>query len=644
MDAKICGCCGSPAINGAAFIPTQDKADENTAEEQIHTPTNTDKKSSEEPILAQIENGGNASEEPAEPQKDASEAAPSQTAEPPAEDLMIRKDRIVLSGGKLFLNGRYYLRKSQRFKEKKGQLTIPLSFVVETSMFRSHCLGKAFASLLLIVIFVIGTVFTGYLSIDYKASLDAPFHQDRIQELESSLSRLEGSAQTDLEMLDQQLAALKIHLTETEEELTDYEIQRNQERLRRAVSSLSLNYSVILSDEYFEKAYDQYIDDLLKAFKNDSLLDSWLYPYYTYSLAQGANRYISEQKNLDMWFYSVPDEKSKYAEDIKDVAALKESVQDFNLYDRLYYHGRIYITASDFMNTVLNMPNYVADSAVFVKAFGGNPSPDNMSVPGWNAAAYDGFWEDAEQYYALNTPVWVDYNLSAKDFVLDWNQLVDEQAYYNAYIRFMDTVAPGLSTYDMVSYYGSDEAYGGMGFNITGKEASATEIIALYLQNHPDALERLDIDLDTIATSLDITIVETCENLETLTAQADALEKERSELASFLADEERLRTEYTDLVQEKQERSRQLTRAFVVFSSLAGLLGVMALICLLAFIHFAKMPWRLMTLQLSQGDTVAFSTAFCCKNNLKELEKQISNPKNERDTVRPCINRQDSTT
>ena len=599
IDAKICGCCGSPTIIGTALTPTQDKAEKDIAEEQI---------------LTQDETAGDSPEE----------NKTTQEAEPPAEDLVIRKDHIVLSDGKLFLGGRYYLKKGQRFKEKKGQLTIPLSSVTETSMFHSHCLGKAFASLLLIVIFMIGTVVTGYLSIDYKASLDAPFHQDRIQELESALSRLEGSAQTDLEALNWQLAALKSQLTQTEEELTEYEIQRNQERLRRAVSSLSLDYSVVLSNEFFEKAYDQYIDDLLNAFKNDSLLDSWLYPYYTYSLAQGVNRYISEQKNLDMWFYGAVSEKNKYSEGMKDVAALEESIQDLNLYDRLYYQGRIYITASDFMNTVLNMPNYVADSAVFVKAFGGNPNPDNMSVPGWNAAAYNGFWEDAERYYALSSPIWVDYNLSAKDFALDWNQLVDEQAYYDAYIKFMDTVAPGLSTYDMVSYYGSDEAYGGMGFHVTGKEASATEIIALYLQNHPDALEQLDIDLNTIATSLDITIAEASGSLESLTAQVDALEKEFSELTQFLEDGDRLRAEYSDLVQEKQERSRQFTRAFVVFSSLAGLLGVMALICLLAFIHFARMPRHLMTLQLREGNTAAFSTAFCPKRKLEELEKRIS--------------------
>ena len=622
MDAKICGCCGSPAINGAAFTSTQDKASADIAEEHILTPTETDGKSSEEPMPAQTETDGNASED--EPQKDASEAAPPQETKPPVEDLMIRKNRIVLSSGILFLGGRYYLKKGQRFKEKKGQLTIPLSFVTKTSMLHNCSLGKAFASLLLIIIFAIGTVITGYLSIDYKASLDAPFHQERIQELENALARLEGNAQTDLETLDSQLMVLDSQIAQRKEELTDYEIQRNQERLRRAVSSLSLDYSAVLSDDFFEKAYDKYIDDLLNAFKNDSLLDSWLYPYYTYSLVQGTNRYISEQNNLDMWFYNAPGERNKYSDGMKDAYSLEESIQDFNLYDRLYYHGRIYITASDFMNTVLYMPNYVADSAVFVKAFGGSPNPDNMSVPGWNAAAYNGFWEDAERYYALSRPIWVDYNLSAKDFALDWNQLVDEQAYYDAYIRFMDTVAPGLSTYDMVSYYGNDEAYGGMGFHVTGKEASATEIIALYLQNHPDALEQLDIDLSTIATSLDITIAEASGYLETLTAQAGSLEKERSELAAFLENGDRLRTEYADLVQEKQERSRQLTRAFAVFSSLAGLLGVMALICLLAFIHFARIPRHLLTLQLNNGGTVAFSTAFCSKSKLEELEKRIT--------------------
>ena len=620
MDAKICGCCGSPAINVAALTPTQDKTDKNPPEEQIPAQIEADEGEGNKTAGSDAVCGAPE----AESQTDASESSPQQEDEPPVKDLVIREDHIILSAGKLFLNGRYYLKKRQRFKEKTGQLTLPLSLITEASMFHSHCLGKAIASLLLIIIFTVGTVATGYLSIDYKVYLDAPFHQDRMLELENSLSRLDGSAQTDLETLDRRLAALKSQLTQTEEELTDYEIQRNQERLRRAVSSLSLDYSEVLSDEFFEKAYDQYINDLLQAFKNDSLLDSWLFPYYTYSLTQGTNRYISEQNNLDMWFYDAPGGRNKYSDGMYDVYALKESIQDFNLYDRLYYHGRIYITASDFMNTVLNMPNYVADSAVFVKAFGGNPNPDNMSVPGWNAAAYNGFWENAERYYALNNPVWIDYNLSAENFALDWNQLVNEQAYYDAYIKFMDAVAPGLATYNMVSYYGSDEAYGGMGFNITGKEASATEIIALYLQNQPDALERLDIDLNTIATSLDITIAEASTNLETLTAQADALEKERIELTVFLENGVRLRAEYADLIQEKQERSRQLTRGFIVFSSLAGLLGEMALICLLAFIHFVKTPRHLLTLQLSGGNTVAFSTAFCSKDKLEELEKRIT--------------------
>ena len=546
--------------------------------------------------------------------------------EAPAQDLVIRRKHIFLSGTQLTINGTYYQKKRRHFKKKKGQLDLPLSSVTQAAPFHSHSGRRAIVALLLSAVLAAGALAAGSCGLESRRSMDIPFCQDRILELEDSLARLEGSADTDLAALQAQLTDACSQQEQLKQQMAEYQNQQRQEQLRRAVSDLSLDYSLILADDFFADAYDEYISDLLEIFKNDSLLDSWLYPYYTYTLERGENRYISEAKNLDMWFYDIPGGRHKFSAEAEDLEALEFARQDFTLYDRLYYHGRIYITASDFMNTVLCMPNYVADSAVFVKAFGGDPDPSSMSVPGWNDAVFDLFWSSSESYYSLDVPVWVEYHLSAEDFSLDWNQLVDEQAYYDAYQKFMNTIAPGLDTYDMVTYYASDDAYGGMGFDITGKEASATEIIALYLENHPDALEQFDIDLNAVPTAYDIPIQNTQAEIEELTVKTAELEQECSEMAGFLENGDSMRAEYDSLMAERQKRQQELKRNFLAFSGIAVILALPALIFFLSFLRNLRRPKHLMALTVNDGSTIAFSTAFCSKKALEELKGRLSTP------------------
>ena len=632
-DSQFCDCCDAPVVNTEELLaaktkltPTPDSEKDTHISPGERLTETAESANTEQPPQEEFSAEASASAPVDTTAAKESSGTPDPTPEtqPVPKDLIIRKKRIMLTGTRLQINGSYYQKKKRSFKKTKGRLEIPLSFITASSMLHNRCMGKAIATLLLFVLFTAGALTGGYFSLGSLEALNTPFHQEQISELEESLNRLEGISDADLRTLEVQLTQLQTNLEQTEAQLADYINLRSQEQLRRAVSNLSLDYSAVLADEFFEKAYDQYIEDLLDTFKNDELLNSWLYPYYIYTLKLGTNRYITENNNLDMWFYDIPGGREKFAHTVKDLDALELSVHDFNLYDRLYYHGRIYITASDFMNTVLYMPNYVADSAVFVRAFGGNPDPATMSVPGWNSPAYSDFWYNAESYYSMDEPIWVDYNLSAEDFGLDWNQLVNEQAYYDAYIKFMNTVAPGLATYDMVTYYASDDAYGGMGFDITGKEASATEIIALYLGNYPDALEQFDIDLNAIATSYDTMILDTQAMLDSLSAQTKKLEEEHTKLADFLERGDILRAEYNDLLGEKQVRDREFTRTLWIFGCMTVFLGMMSLICLFAFIHFAKQPRHLLVFTLCDGDIAAFSTAFCSKQKLEDLQKRLS--------------------
>lgn len=555
-------------------------------------------------------------ESPGEPKTD--NAEPPLEADGVGENLVLRKNHVHLSGGKLYLTGKYYKKQGSRFKPKKESTKIPLSYVSSASILHDRYKGKRVVSLLLAVIFACGTLASGYSGIKSLISLITPYRQEQAEQLADTLEHLEYCR-------DAALPDVELNLKDVQEEtgllellLDEYQSRRRKELLSETAGNLDLEQ--VFSEDFFADAYEQYLTDLLDAFKNDAKLNKWLYPYYTFTMEIGENQYINKNRNLDMWFYETPGKGDKFTSDVKDGAAFLNNVSEFKLYDLIYYYGRIYLTASDLMNLILQMPNYVADSAVLVRAYGGNPDPDKMSVPGWSSSDYINFWYDAEKYITRDFPIWTYYNLSAQDFKLEWNELVNEQMYYNAYVKFMDAIAPGLSVYDMVSYYASDDAYGGMGFDIIGKEAAPTEIALLYLENHPEAIELLALDTPT---SYDGRIADTQNQLEQLHLQEEKLTAEKKTLSDYIAEGDSLYDEYEVLLDDIRGHRTDLIKNTLLFCAIAGFLCLVALFNICLFIRFLKKPGTLMVLKLSDGDTIGFSTAFCSKQKLAELQDRF---------------------
>ena len=526
-----------------------------------------------------------------------------------------RKRPASLSGDRLLLSGKYYYKKGKGYRRKKGDREILLSSVTGHCLLRTHRTGKAAALLLLFLVLTGGALIGGGFALRTRNALNAPVYRDRIRETEETLDWIRNDSGSEIERLDDRLRETAAETDRCQAQIEEYQSGREQELIRQISAELDL--SVLFQDEFFQNAYDQYMQDLVMAFEQDALLDEWLYPYYTYSMENGTNRYICEQNHADMWFYELPGSETKFSDELTE----NWSAGQRGLYDRILEHGRIYITASDFMNNVMWMPEYVADNAVFAKAYGGIPDPSRMSVPGWDRSDYAQFWRGPVDEYTFGTPIWIRCDMSTEELELDWNRLVNEQAYYDAYIKFMNTIAPGLSVYDKVSYYASDDAYGGMCFDITGKEASGTEIAMLYLENHPEALDGMDPD--SVQTSYDDRLAEAQRQYDAAVAEFQELENERDKKTALLDRKAEFEDLLEDLREQDDRRTADLTKILWVFCAVAAVLLLMALICLITFFRFAARPGRLMALDLDDGTGVAFGIGRRTKETVAELEERL---------------------
>lgn len=615
----FCWNCGNELLEGANFCPECGAPAANMTGILLSAADTPSKKTNAEDIAVDIwqdnPDADSTQETAGEIKTDASQAHPVCDA---GNDLVLRKDQILLSEDKLHLKGRYYQKEGRKFKRKKGDMKISLSFISESSILHIRCGGKRAVSFLLAVIFACGTLMAGRLGFRSYTSMNDSYRQEQLSQMEDALARLEDHIQ-ELQDLEPRLEDTREMAAILQTQLAEYQEGQQQELMAQAAKDLNLKQ--LFSNDFFEDAFEQYLTDLLDAFKNDRKLAKWLYPYYIYSMDNDENRYISRQKNIDMWFYEMPGSPEIFTADIKDGAAFLQNVNELSLYDLIYYYGRIYLSSSDLMNLVLMMPNYVADGAVFVRAYGGNPDPADMSVPGWSPSDHAAFWRNAERYLSLENPIWTYYNLSALDFDLDWNELSDEQAYYSAYVKFMDTIAPGLSIYDMVSYYGSDDAYGGMGFDITGKEAAPTEIAMLYLKDHPEEIRTLGLD---ILTSYDDRITDAQNQLEQLRIQEEELSAEKETLSESIAQRDSLHTGYEALLDEIGQHREELGKKLQLYCLIVAFLFLMTAVTLCMFIRYLREPGHLMVLELTDGAVVAFSLAFCSKKNITELQDRLS--------------------
>lgn len=439
---------------------------------------------------------------------------------------------------------------------------------------------KILVSFLLFVIFTAGTVINGFFCWQIWSQQDVPYRHRQIKEQENTLKQLENSSEEQLRELEIQFQDNLGEQSLLKAQLSDLNTLRLRELLQAAVADSDKIAKDLFSTDFFSEAYQQYLDDLLDAFLNDEQIHEWLYPYYAYSMELGMDPYIADE----MYFYTVTDNNSIFSDEIQYPEVMLQNAYNFDLERHIYYTGRIYITASDFMNRVLFVPDYVANGAIFVKAFGGNPDPENMHVPRWSRADYVEFWRNAPDFSNSLEPVWWYYGLSADQFNLNWEQLADEQAFYDAYLKFMNTIAPGLGVFDMVTYSAGDDAFGGMYFDITGKEASVTEIVTLYVEQHPEYLDKIDLDLENLPSSFDEQIAELESEIELLTEQANDLAARRNEMAALLDSADDIRAEYERLMTEVQDHNNLILYGTVLFAGSFIMLFFMALISLIAII------------------------------------------------------------
>lgn len=595
-DSRFCTQCGAPAVNA-----------------DLHQPSTVVEKT-------QIEETSQPDESAAAPAQPEIPAAPKPAESAPAPDLAVRKKRITVTGNRLLIGGTYYRKNGRHYKKKKGQLGIPLSYISAVSVQHTPCAGRIIASFLLFAIFTAGTAISGFFGWQSWNQLKEPYQQERIQELEDILDRLASSDASQLEELEPQLQTAVTELTLAKEQLEILQEQRRQELLHTAITDPSFDTQALLSTDFFADAYQQYLEDLLDAFLNDSLIHDWLYPYYAYSMELSSNRYIENE----LYFYTVTDAGSIFSSETEDPKTLLQNAYNYNLDRHIYYTGRIYITASDFLNRVLYVPDYVANGAIFVRAYGGNPNPAEMHVPGWSNADYAEFWRDAFSYYNSSDPVWISYNLSAENFDIDWENLANEQAFYDAYLKFMDTIAPDLGVFDMVTYSAGDDSYGGMYYKITGREASVTEIVTCYIEEHPEYLEEIGLDRAAMTSSYDEQLTALEDDIEELTDRVAELTNERNELAAFFDSADSAQAEYDRLMADVQSRRERLVQNLAIFGSIFILLLLMALISFIVFIRLVKKPKHLMILELTDGTGAAFSISFCSKKKLRELHDRLS--------------------
>lgn len=553
------------------------------------------------------------------PETAVSDTQTTPTAVTPVQDLVVRKKHIIVTNGRLLVDGTYYRKTDRRLKKKKGQLGVPLSLVKAVTIRHTPSARRIIASFLLFLIFSAGAVISGFFGWMAWNRLNTPYRQEEIAGLEQNLAQLDGHSETQLQELDTQIETATVKYTLLESQLAEYLTKRRHEILQIGLPDLSFDTQTLFSMDFFADAYQQYLEDLLEAFLNDQAIHDWLYPYYAYSMELGQNNYIEDE----MYFYTYSEEGNIFSTETEAPETFLQDAYNYDLYQHIYYTGRIYITGSDFMNRVLHVPDYVANGAVFLKAYGGTPTPAHMYVPGWTNADYTAFWRDAPAYFDSPDPFWLSYGISAEDFDIDWNELVCEQAFYDAYLRFMDTIAPKLGVFDMVAYGAGDDSYGGMYYDIIGKEASVTEIVTLYIEEHPEYLEKLVPDLDELPSSFDQQIAAVQSEQEDLNDQIADLTGQRSELAALLDSEESLRAEYDQLLAEVQEHSNLLIHNLIIFGSIFLLLLLMALISLIMFIRLMKKPNHLMILALEDGTEAAFSTRFCSKKKLAALQERL---------------------
>lgn len=542
-------------------------------------------------------------------------------AETPA-DLILKKGKVIVTGRELHLNGKHYIRKTgkRKFRKETNVSVIPLETILDTSMEHHKYGGRIFLSLLLLVCFMAGTLFSARFGYDTYNALNSPYRNRELAEQERIMAIIDNDGAGQLLQFQSSQAENRADADALSAKLTGLKAQQAKEILASVCASDKFDPDAFFNRELFTRAYREYLQELLDIFMSDELLDSWLYSYYETTRDYGGNYFL----DTDMWIYN-GDGGNKFSSDLDSAASLMDEQYDPDLYEHILLTGRIYITGADFLQKILSLPRYVVDGAVFVKAYGGVPDPAAMSVPGWSRSHYEEFWLYGIDYYNVNTPMWLDHGISAENFELDWNSLVDENAYYTAYRNFMDKIDPNLPCYDIAVYHADDTAYGGMGYSIKGEEASFSDIIASYADNHPEFIDELmknDIYGKALTSSVDGEIAETEEQLEKLDKELLELQDQERELSQILADEDLHRNDHALLLADIEQHTRELTFRLLFFGGAALLCAFAALICLCRFFGFLKRPRHLFVIS-GQNMEYAFHARHYSGEQIFTLQNRL---------------------
>lgn len=544
-----------------------------------------------------------------------------------APDLTLKKGYVTVSGRELHLKGKYYARKTGRkkFKKRKDSSSIPFDAILGVSPEHRKYGGRILLSLLLLACFIAGAFFSAdYGNCTYN-EWNTPYREKELAALENVMDLIDNSGAEKLLLYRSQQEENRSDTEDLNAELSELEAQQSHEILAAVYGSDKFDPDTFFNQKFFADAYQEYLQNLLNVFKGDELLHSWLYNYYETAKSHGGNYFL----DADLWIYDGSGEY-QFSSDLDSVNNLTQNQYDLDFYEHMLYTGRIYITAADFMEKVLCLPRYTVDSAVFVNAFGGVPEPEEMFVLGWSRSHYEEFWLYGADYYNVDTPIWLDYGLTSKDFDLNWNGLVNETAYYNVYKEFMGKIAPGLPCYDMAVYHANDTAFGGMGFRLNGAEASVSDITASYAENHPEFITEIKesgIYNDSLATSVDEDINEITRRLEALEQEYEDLETQITTLEKTLADADIYRGRYQALLSDIGEHANKLfCRLLFLWGTLLFCI-LAAFICLCKFIGFLKRPRHLFVIK-AQDMEYAFNTRHCPKEQIAALQNRL--PRQER--------------
>lgn len=610
---------------GTDDISVDPEMQEYLEREEAIPQANRDRKESSDPQEASVQGkpdmqeSSGSQDSSSGPEEVSQETFPS-ALEIPVE-LVLKKGYVTVSGNELYLHRKHYARKSgqKKFRKEKKSVRVPLASIPGASVEHYKYGGQMFLALLLLLCFAVGAWYSVRCGYDAYLVMDTPYREGELAAQESIMAVIDGDGAERLLQCRNSQEENSSAARALTEDLAALEAQRRQEILDAITQDRFFDLDVFFNRELFSCAYQEYLQELLDAFKADESLHSWLYSYYGTSKAYGGNDFL----DTDMWIYNG---ENGFSTVLDSADSLMSEQYDLDFYEHMVFTGRIYITGADFMRVVLSLPRYTVEGAVFARAYGGVPDASEMFVPGWGRSHYEEFWLYGVDYYSVDAPMWLDYGLSAGNFDVDWNDLLDEGAYYGAYQNFMDKIAPGLSRYEMASYQADDGAYGGMGCHLKGEEPSVYDMIASYAEGHPgftDEWMEKKAQGKLLTTSVDEEIAETKAQLEKLGEELLELREQEEELAQLLADADVHRREYQLLLSDMEQHMRESTHRLLFFGGTGLLCLLGGLVCLCSFIGFLKRPRHLFVVS-GQDVEYAFHAKLFPREQIEALQNRLS--------------------